>query len=203
MKKSKNIRKPPSEQAFLNIVQTKVQGIEEEIAHLKRIKAALLQKQEQLAQCHAIDDMMIEVKDIPKTYVHRTSCKLEASDHNTMLQHLQEVMDMEQVRLSFGSYISVEKLKQGNFEDYDGIFTPLRKQHHGVPIVTRAQGSYLCGYLIGDWKRLPELYHKMFAYAQAHGCTLCGYAYEIGLNEVVIQSMEEYVTQVMIMIQKD
>ena len=36
----------------------------------------------------------------------------------------------------------------------------------------------------------------MFAYAKKQGLTLCGYAYETGINELVIDSIDDYITQI-------
>ena len=43
---------------------------------------------------------------------------------------------------------------------------------------------------------------EILAYAGAHGLTLYGWSYETGLNESVIDSFGEYITQIEIPIQE-
>ena len=64
----------------------------------------------------------------------------------------------------------------------------------------RPAGQYLCGYSVGSWDKLPELYSHMIAYAKKHHLALTGNCYEIGLNEFAISRPEEYVARVSILI---
>ena len=59
----------------------------------------------------------------------------------------------------------------------------------------------LCTYAKGGWDKLPETYDRLLRYAGSHNLKLTGYAYEKGMNDFVIQSEEEYITQVMVMAQ--
>ena len=92
------------------------------------------------------------------------------------------------------------RLKEGNFEEYGGLFVPVEKKKQKPGLLLRPEGTYLYGYSIGDWRALPSLYKKMLAYASENHLILTGNAYETGLNEIAISSIEEYVTQVMIRI---
>lgn len=57
------------------------------------------------------------------------------------------------------------------------------------------------GWCVGLWDKLPAAYSRMLAYAQEHGYTLTGYSYEEGINEMAISSMEEYITQIEILVE--
>ena len=51
-------------------------------------------------------------------------------------------------------------------------------------------GTYLRAFCKGNWEKLPERYKEILAYAKKQGTTLCGYAYETGINELVIDSID-------------
>lgn len=116
--------------------------------------------------------------------------------------HVKDVWNIEQYRMGIGSYISVEKIKKRNYEKYDGLFVPAVEKGKGQDIVIRPKGTYLYAYLKGTWDRLPELYEAVLKYADAGHINLVGCAYEIGLNDFAISGMEEYITQVMIRVEK-
>jgi len=105
---------------------------------------------------------------------------------------------IEQCRAGVGSYISLDKIQNNNFEEYDGLFTPVLNENKESFI--RPKGKYLCGYLIGNWNDLPKIYKKMLEYAEENKLELTGYAYEKGLNDFAICNENEYVTQILIKI---
>ncbi len=98
-----------------------------------------------------------------------------------------------------GGIIGVDKVAAGNFDFYDGIYAKAENTA-AVNLLIKPSGRYLCGWQRGTWDRLPELYREMIAFAKNNSLELTGYAYEIGLNEFVIASPDDYVTQIMIKI---
>ena len=65
----------------------------------------------------------------------------------------------------------------------------------------RPKGRYLLAYYQGPWQGLPAKYEAILAYARDHELTLTGFAYEKGVNELVIQQDEDYITQIEIPVQ--
>ena len=59
----------------------------------------------------------------------------------------------------------------------------------------------LLAYYQGPWQGLPAKYEAILAYARDHELTLTGFAYEKGVNELVIQQDEDYITQIEIPVQ--
>ena len=68
---------------------------------------------------------------------------------------------------------------------------------------TKLHGSALFArFLFGEiyWRFFTK-YEAILAYARDHGLTLTGFAYEKGVNELVIQRDEDYITQIEIPVQ--
>ena len=124
-------------------------------------------------------------------------------DMQRVFAHAKEKWSIEQIRMGIGGFISLDKVYGGNFEAYDGIYTPALSSASAADSLTRPKGNYLCGYQKGVWSRLPLLYEAMTEYAEQNGLTLSGYAYEVGMNEFMISAPDEYITKVMILIQEN
>lgn len=190
----------PNGQGFMEIINYKEKELNNEIKKLQHIKNILSRKREQLTICNGIKTDKILVIECDTEYILATSFKFIEYDIDKLFVHLKESWNLEQYRLGCGSFISLEKLQDGDFDEYDGIFTPIKKTSKKDSVIIRPKGKYLCGYMIGDWSRLPDMYKKMFEYARNNNLELTGYAYEIGLNEFAISSMDEYITQITIQI---
>lgn len=54
---------------------------------------------------------------------------------------MKEMWGIEQCRAGVGSYISLEKVQNKNFEEYDGLFTPSLNKNKDIFIKTK--GKYL------------------------------------------------------------
>ena len=96
----------------------------------------------------------------------------------------------------YGSMIDTAQLLQGNFDAYACFFTQIANPVNKKGLFRKPKGSYLRTFCKGDWSQIPATYERMLAYAEEHRLTLTGYAYEEGINEMVISSIDEYVAQI-------
>lgn len=188
----------PNETDFLEIANRKTQEIDQEMERLKKSRATLQTKKQQLELCNEIQDMEIRMTECEEMYYLTTPFGFEDNDLQELILHIKDTWDIEQYRMGIGSYISVEKVLGQHFETYDGLFTPTQKGNSYTDVWIRPKGTYLYGYRIGTWEHLPELYDKIVRFAKDRHLHLTGYAYEIGVNDFAIQNMDEYVTQVMV-----
>lgn len=60
----------------------------------------------------------------------------------------------------------------------------------------RPAGPYLCAYSKGSWDNLPRKYCEILQYAAKHNIQLKDYSYETSLNEIISESMDDYITQI-------
>lgn len=189
----------PNAEHFIRIVDEKSKDIDDQIRKLKQTKKLLQMKKEQVMFSEQDIDMRIEVVSCDREYLMTIPFSFEDHPLSEVFSMIKEAWGIEQCRTGVGSYISVEKLQQHNFEDYDGLYAPAISSKKGHTM-RKPKGQYLCGYCKGTWDRLPLLYEKMLSFAKEHHLTLTGYAFERGYNDFVIQDDNEYVTQIMIAI---
>ena len=97
---------------------------------------------------------------------------------------------------SYGSMISIASLQKGDFDDYSKLFIelPFLAPKDGLHI--QPAGKYLRAFHKGGWDKIPLRYQTVFDYAAQQGLTLTGYSYEMGINETVIDRIEDYIVQI-------
>ncbi|WP_028042504.1 MerR family transcriptional regulator [Candidatus Stoquefichus massiliensis] len=184
---------------FIEIADEKIETINQEIKKLKATKTALQKRKQMLEICPNIKDGDILIKEHHQDYVFITPTTFQ-TESITIFNQLKELQDISPYQESFGSFISVDKIMNHVYDDYDGLFIPTKGKKPNI--MTRPSGQYLFAYSIGDWKKIPQLYEKIHHYIKVHHIELTGYAYEIGLNEIAIKHMNDYITEIMIPIKK-
>lgn len=199
----KGYLKHPNPQDFLEIAHQKTQEIDEQIKRLKKLKNLLQEKQEALNLCAHITDGQILIRKRPKQTLLLTPLNYQETplaEMDLIMAHLQIAWALSTYKTNCGSYIALDKIRQAQFDIYDGLFTLVDNPQKGVAFSSRPAGDYLCGYCIGDWSKIPLLYNDMLAFAEQNGLPLSGCCYEMGLNEFAIAKTSEYITQIEIQI---
>ena len=195
----KGYLKHPNATDFSKIVAVKCAEINDQIKHLKALKKLLLEKQNALSLCKDSFDGKIEIIKHDEMYLLLTPFQPKDAaldDMSQIMTHLKTSWDYSAYKIGCGNYISIEKVRRGEFDFYDGLFTPLNDVQKHESIYARPAGNYLSGTNIGDWEKIPKLYMRMLNFAKANSLTLFGNCYEIGLNEFAISDMDEYVTRI-------
>lgn len=192
----------PSPDKFIEIAETKEKEIENQIKKLKHIKKILQIKKEQVNFCNNLQEQEIKVINCKKEKISIIPYSFVENDISKLFDYVKNIWNLEQIQMGVGGMLSLKKVMNKEFELYDKLYTPVLNSIAYEKIYTKPEGTYLCGYQKGRWDRIPELYEKMIAFAKKNDLKLTGYAYELGLNEFVISSQEDYITQIMIKIDK-
>lgn len=190
----------PSAEEFIRIADKKETEIDAQIKRLKRTKQILHQKKEQIKFCKNLPGQEIKIEEWKEEKLLVLPYDFADDELANVFSLAKNNWSIEQIRVGLGSFISLDKVLQNNFTIYDGAFSPaLNTRSHSESMIKPA-GKYLCGYQKGTWDKLPQMYQKMIAYARENHMVLTGFAYEMGLNEFVIASQEDYITRIMIKI---
>ena len=110
---------------------------------------------------------------------------------------------------SYGTMLPVESIYGGHFEDYTRLFIEIPDPTASVFTEESAEprpresafhiqpaGRYIQAFHKGPWKEIPRKYREILDFAEAQNLTLWGFSYEMGINENVIERMEDYITQI-------
>lgn len=191
--------KNPNAKDFIAIADKKTAEIDQMIVKLKQTKNLLQAKKAQVQLSENKENMEIEIVQCRQERFVTAPYSFQDDDMPGAFSYMKSMWGIEQCRAGVGSYISLEKVQENNFSEYDGLFAPALNTKNKKVFVKPA-GKYLCGYCKGTWDKLPEAYEKMLSYADTHNLQLTGYAYERGLNDFAIELEQEYMTQIMIQI---
>lgn len=186
---------------FKLIVESKTQEIDKSIKRLKEIKKLLKTKHQALTLCENLNLSELDIIECEEEYLllsQSITGSYDDKDFAILLEHMQELRGYRLFNKNFGTMISIEKVRNMNFDEYDYFFTKVAKDNTQQKLLVKPSGRYIRGFCKGDWDKLEDVYKSMIEFADEQSLTLCGYAYEEGINELMINDMDEYITQIMI-----
>ena len=197
----------PNEEDFKEIAEVKIKEIDQEIRTLNRRREVLEDKLNKLNKC---DDLRkknsVKVIECEEQKFFYTSFKFEDDDLKQLISHIKDVWTVDEYCKGIGSFISVDKIQRGEFEEYDGLFIEMlddMESKNTKNTIIKPKGKYICAYHMGDWDTLPNFYGEIVKYAEENNLTLVGYSFEIGMNDFAISDMEDYITQIMIRVEEN
>ena len=190
----------PNTEDFVRIADQKLSEIETQIRKLKHTERVLRTKKEQLLACRTDEDQWVSIEELAEQAYLMLPVDGAEDGMEDFFRYVKECWGIEQCRMGIGSYISLEKVREGRFEEDDGVFSPALEQKGQKGAFMRSAGRYLCGYSRGMWERLPLLYEKMLSEAERKGLRLTGFVFETGMNDFAIADDGEYITKVFIRI---
>lgn len=175
--------------ADLNLRITHLQAVRETLCTHRRNMAALLTLD--LSEINVIEkaERCLVTVDITKDTTFEEEVELITAE--TEKYHLGRLH-----HAAYGSMIPVQSLLSGNFDDYSSLFIEIplltfQKDLHLAP-----GGKYLRTFHKGDWDKIPRRYEEIFAFAEKHKLTPYGFSYEMGINENVVDRIEDYIVQI-------
>lgn len=195
-------RTPDSLYSVLNEKSSEIDG---SIQHLLDIKRALRRQMLALESLRTLELSAISI-------VHKQAQALVTlqTTKNTAPEKEMEMLLDEMGRhracrmygVCYGAIIPADSIRRGDFEDYRAVFVQIPQLTPAPGMHIQPEGEYLCAHCKGPWDRLPETYRKIVRYAEENGLELWDYSYETGINETVIESMDDYITRIEIPVRR-
>ena len=181
------------------LLEEKIADLDRNITHLQAIRKTLWKHHQNMSTLLTMnlseinivekEEHCLIVIDIHKNISFEEVVELVTAE--TEKYHLGRLHDA-----NYGSMISVASLQNGNFHDYSKLFIeiPFLTQKAGLHI--QPGGKYIRAFHKGDWTKISARYQEILHYAKKHKLTLSGFSYEMGINENVIDQMEDYIIQI-------
>ncbi|MEG0918432.1 MAG: MerR family transcriptional regulator [Anaerovoracaceae bacterium] len=188
------------------MLSKKSSEIDHKMKQLKQIKNVLDSKKLSLNLIKSMDLNAIDVVSCKTEYLFLTTINNEKEVDQEAFEEVMNLSRNEGINrifnASYGSMMPVTSLEQGLFEDYSHYFIKIQPNKMKNRLFEKESGQYLRAYCVGEWSKLPQTYERILKYANKHNLKLSGYSYEQGLNEMAINKMSEYVTEIMIKCEK-
>lgn len=181
------------------LLEEKMADLDKQIAHLQAVRTTLSAHRQNMDTLLTMDLSEISVVE------REERCLVTVGiDRGTSFEREVELITAETEKYqlgrlhkaSYGSMISVSSLLSGRHDDYSRLFIEIPFLSYRAGLHMAPGGKYLRAFCKGEWDRLPKRYQEIFDYAREHGLTPYGYSYEMGINENVIERIEDYIVQI-------
>lgn len=188
-----------SAQSLKCLLEEKIAELDLQLMHLQAVRKTLSNHQQNMSTLLTMD--LSEIRVVEK----QERCLVTVDiDRDTTFEKKVELITAQTSRYqlgrlhdaAYGSMIPVASLLCGNFDDYTRLFIEIPLFAHRDGLHIQPKGKYLRAFHRGDWDRLPLRYQEILAFARRQNLTLSGYSYEKGINETVIDRMEDYIVQI-------
>ena len=110
--------KKPNAEDFVRIADEKLAEIEGQIRKLRYTEQVLRTKREQLFACRKDEEQWLGVEELPRQVYLTLPMDDVEEGMEDFFRYVKEKWGIEQCRMGIGSYISLDKVFQGCFEEY-------------------------------------------------------------------------------------
>lgn len=181
------------------LLEEKITDLDMQISHLQAVRSTLCTHHRNMDTLLTMD--LSEISIVKK----EKRCLVTVDvDQNTSFEQEVELITAETEKYqlgrlhkaSYGSMIPVSSLLSSSFDNYSKLFIeiPFLPYQSGLHIMPG--GKYLRAFHKGDWNKIPKRYQEILDFAKKHKLTLYGFSYEMGMNENVIDQIEDYIVQI-------
>ena len=185
------------------LLDEKITELDQNILHLQAVRKTLCNHRQNMETLLHMDLEEISIVDKEERCLVTVDIGKDVTFEEEVEMITAETAKYRLGRLhdaSYGSMIPVGSLQDGSFDNYTKLFIeipiqiPFLPQQKGLHI--QPKGKYLRAFHKGGWDRLPLRYRQILNYAGRQGLVLSGFSYEKGINETVIDRMEDYILQI-------
>lgn len=181
------------------LLDDKIAQLDAQLLHLQAVRKTLSNHRQNMETLLTMD--LSEISIIEK----EERCLVTVDiDRNITFEKEVELITAETARYrlgrlheaAYGSMISVASLQGGDYENYSKLFIEIPFLQQGEGLHIQPKGKYIRAFHKGSWDTIPLRYQSIFEFAHSQGVSPCGYSYEKGINEAVIDRIEDYIMQI-------
>lgn len=194
-----NFMKNRSAENLKDLLDEKIADLDLRITHLHAVRDTLCTHRRNIDALLTMD--LSEIRIIEKK--ERCLVTVAITKDITFEEEVELITaETEKYRLgrlhhaAYGSMIPVSSLLSGDFDDYSKLFIEIPLLTYQKGLHMSPGGKYLKAFHKGDLDKIPKRYEEILAFAEEHHLTLHGFSYEMGMNEDVIDRIEDYIVQI-------
>ena len=188
------------------LLDERIADLDAQIMHLNAVRKTLHNHCQDMDTLLSID--LSEISIMEKKERHLVTVEI---DQDISFEKEVELITAETTRYglgrlhdaSYGSMLPVSSLLEGNFDNYTRLFIeipffeiPASSSGGESGLYVQPAGSYIRAFHKGSLYKLPARYQEIIAYARTHGLNPYGFSFEKGINETVIDRIEDYIVQI-------
>ena len=188
-----------SADSLKNLLEEKIGALDLQISHLQAVRTTLCTHRRNMETLLTMDLSEISIIEKEARCLVTVDVTRETSFEEEVELITAETEKYHLGRLheaSYGSMIPVASLQDCRFDDYCKLFIEIPFLHYEAGLHITPGGKYLRAFHKGTWDGIPDRYREILAYAKERHLTLHGFSYEMGINENVIDRIEDYIVQI-------
>ena len=185
--------------SFDHLLKEKTAQLSQTISRLKAIQKVLSNHQQNIKMLRSLDISEISLVQKQSRDLVSVDVSANISFEKEVERVIAETKKYQLHRLhdaSYGSMLPVENLLQGKFDEYTALYIEMPYPVSKKGLHVQPAGTYLRAFCKGSWDKISGRYKEILAYADTHGLSFYGFAYEKGINELVIDTLDDYITQI-------
>lgn len=186
------------------LLDEKIADLDRSIVHLQAIRKTVCNYHQDMITLLTMDLSEIRMIEKEERYLITVDVDMDISFEQEVELITAETAKYQLGRLhdaSYGSMISVASLKNGKFHDYSKLFIEIPFLSQNSDLHIQPKGNYLRAFHKGGWDGISQRYKEILEFAEQAGLMLWGFSYEKGINEMVIDRIDEYIVQIEIPVQ--
>lgn len=196
-----------SAEKMKHLLEEKIADLDHNLKHLQAIRKTLCNYHQNMETLLTMDLSKISIIEKEERCLITVAITPDTSFEEEVEMITAETEKYQLGRLhdaSYGSMLPVSSLQHGRFDDYCKLFIEIPFGNAAAPqemapkngLHIQPGGKYLRAFHQGGWDELPKRYQEILDYAKRRHLTLCGFSYEMGINENVIDRIEDYIVQI-------
>lgn len=196
-----NFMKNRSAENLKSLLDDKITALDLQLTHLQAVRSTLCTHHQNMSTLLTMDLSEISIIEQKKRCLITVDVNPKTSFEDEVELITAETEKYHLGRLhhaSYGSMIPVSSLLAGHYDDYTKLFIEIPFLTYQPGLHVPPSGKYLRAFHKGDWEKIPQRYEEIFAFAEKHNLKLHEFSYEMGINENVIDQIEDYIVQIQI-----
>ncbi|MCG7334440.1 MerR family transcriptional regulator [Sporosarcina sp. ACRSM] len=192
---------------LIELLKKQSQEIESKMRNLNRIQKTIQTKIDLTERALTIDYSQITLQERREEQLFLSRSILGCSDKEflNLVSTFIEFADDHQLNLGYpiGAMVSKEQVEQGDYENYSYLYIKTEEKFEEIPYHVKPKGLYVVAYHKGSEDLIDQTFEKMFDYIRRNQLKLTNYTYEeYILDEISVSSKDEYVTEIMMNVER-
>ncbi|KAA0965720.1 MerR family transcriptional regulator [Sporosarcina sp. ANT_H38] len=192
---------------LIELLKNKSKEIDIKISNLKGIQKIIQKKIELTERALTIDYSQITLQEQEEERMFLSGSILDCSDKGflkSVSTFIEFVKDNQlDIGYPIGAMVSKEQVEQGDYENYSYLYTRMEQLDPQIACYVKPKGLFVVAYHKGSEEFIHQTFEKMQDFIRTNNLVLTNYTYEeYVLDEISVSGSEDYVTEIMMHVER-
>ncbi len=190
----------------IELLTEKEEMMRRKIVKMQRTQRIIQNKRKQIEVALSLDFDQLSIEEMESEHYVLSESIINSSDKEITKSIMEFIKYTKREELDLGypigALIRQEQVELGNYDNYSHFYLRVDPSKVADPYIKNA-GKYVVAYHEGSYLTIQETYEKVKAFLFDKGYQICGDSFEeYVLDEVSVSGFDNYVTKIMIQVEK-